>query len=318
MATFSASAPGKIILLGEHAVVYHRPAIAVPVTQVQARCVVEPEPHLPDGQVRIDAADVGLNALLEELPGDQPLAAAVLAAARELRVARLPACTLHIRSTIPVASGLGSGAAVSVAVLRAISAFLGFPLADEQVCNLAYEIEKLHHGTPSGIDNTVVTYARPVYFRRGAPIETLTVGRLFEVVIGDTGIAAPTAAAVGDLRRLWQSDPIRWETLFDSVAGLVQEARYWIEAGRPEQLGPLMDQNHAALQIMRVSSPELDHLVAAARAAGALGAKLSGGGRGGNMIALVTPATAAGVAQALTSAGAVHTITTQIAASPGG
>ncbi len=179
MPAISAAAPGKVILFGEHAVVYGRPAIAVPVMQVKARAVVTANPRGAPGEVRVQAPGIGLESTLQELDPAQPLAAAILGAASALKVKRLPACTIKITSTIPVAAGMGSGAAVSVAIMRALSAFLGHPLPDESVSRLAFEVEKIHHGTPSGIDNAVITYARPVYFVKGKPVETLQVGRPF-------------------------------------------------------------------------------------------------------------------------------------------
>lgn len=307
MPAFTATAPGKIILFGEHAVVYGRPAIAVPVFQIQARTVVSADPLGQPGSVRVLAPDVGLDAWLDELDHEHPLKRTITNVLSELQVARLPACSLRVSSSIPVAAGLGSGAAVSVATIRALAAFLGHPLKDERVSALAYEVEKLHHGTPSGIDNTVVTYAMPVYFVKGQPIEILQPGSHFTIVIGDTGISSPTMVAVGDVRQLWLADPHRYEAIFDSAGEIVRRARACIENGMLQALGPLMDENQFLLEQMSVSSPELDRLVQAARQAGALGAKLSGGGRGGNMIALVHPERGEQVAKALQEAGAERT-----------
>jgi mevalonate kinase len=225
---------------------------------------------------------------------------------------RLPACTIKVTSTIPIAGGMGSGAAVSVAILRAFSAALGHPFTDEHVSQIAYQVELIHHGTPSGIDNTVITYARPVYYVKDKPIEMLEVNQPFSLVIGDTGIHSPTVKAVGDLRLAREGNQQLYEGLFDTVEKITTTAREAIETGKTETLGALMNENHNLLLQMEVSSPELDQLVAAARSAGALGAKLSGAGRGGSMIALVTPKTSNHVVQALESAGAVHTITTEI------
>ncbi len=312
MPAFTATAPGKIILFGEHAVVYGRPAIAAPVFQVRARAVVTAQPRGKAGQVQIVAPDIQLDGMLEDLPRGHPLSAAIWGTAGALGIGALPACTIRISSTIPLAAGLGSGAAVSVALVRALAAFCGHPLEDDKVSALAYEVEKIHHGTPSGIDNTVITYAQPVYFIRGQPIELFRVAQPFTIVIGDTGISSPTAMAVGDLRQAWTADPSRFEPLFDAVGEIARQARGAIEAGQPGALGPLMDQNHALLQQMGVSSPELDRLVDAARGAGAAGAKLSGAGRGGNMIALAAPDHAPSLAAALESAGAGRTIVTTV------
>ncbi|HEX7587116.1 MAG TPA: mevalonate kinase, partial [Anaerolineae bacterium] len=160
--SISATAPGKIILFGEHAVVYARPALAVPVLQVRAQATIEPRA----GPVEIDAADMGQQYALHDAPPEDPIATMI-----ERTCARLGVTpqdfVIRIRSTIPVARGLGSGAAVSVAVGRAVAKFLGHELPREELSALAFEVEKLHHGTPSGIDNTVIAYEQPVYFVRG-------------------------------------------------------------------------------------------------------------------------------------------------------
>ena len=313
----TATAPGKIILFGEHAVVYGQPALAVPVPAVRARTVVSPAPDLPAGEIRITAPAVALeNAPLESLPPEHPLAKAVALTLEAVKATPPPALRLRLSSTIPVAAGLGSGAAVTVALARALSAFLGHPLGNDTVNAIAYEVEKIHHGTPSGIDNTVVTYNLPVYFVRGQPLRTFRVRRPFTVVIADSGIPAPTAQAVSDVRRAAQAEPERFQALFAAVGRVVEAAYRAITTGTPEALGPLMDENHALLQQMGVSCPTLDRLVTAARQAGALGAKLSGGGRGGNLIALVppdAPEAAEVIARALEAAGAVRTIVATIA-----
>jgi len=310
MPAVSASAPGKIILFGEHAVVYGRPAIAVPVTQVRAKVTVTANPKGSAGQVRIVARDIGLEEDLDRLPVDHPLVLAVTGVMEQLSVDRLPALVMQIASTIPIASGLGSGAAVSAAIARGLSAFLGRPLSDDQVSAIAYRVDQKYHGTPSGIDNTVIAYAQPVFFMRGTPFQRLNTARPFTVVIGNTGIASPTSQTVGDVRRKWQKDPHTYEQWFDQIGELALQARSAIETGAVETLGPLMNRNHELLQALDVSSPELDRLTGAATAAGASGAKLCGGGRGGNMICLAAPQTAPEIAQALVRAGAVSTIIT--------
>ena len=310
--TTTASAPGKIILFGEHAVVYGRPALAVPVTQVHADVEVTDSPR---AGIWIHAPDIALHAELASLPPDHAVGAAIRSVFSALGVSPFPPFEIRITSSIPVASGLGSGAAVSVALIRALSSFFSqsVSLPDEQINHLTYEIEKLHHGTPSGIDNTVVTYARPVYFVRGQPIETFKVGAPFTIVIADTGISAPTKESVGDVRKLWEADKVKWEKVFDEIGGIAQNAKERIENGEWRSLGTLMDANHFLLQQLTVSSPELDRLVEAARTSRAGGAKLSGGGRGGNLIALVEKDNAARVAESLLSAGAKRTIITEIA-----
>ncbi|MGC8855794.1 MAG: mevalonate kinase [Anaerolineae bacterium] len=309
------SAPAKIILFGEHAVVYGRPALALPVDGLRTTATVSEN---PSGKIWIEAPQIGLASELSALRGDHPLVAVIQGVLSALSVPVPPPFILRVESTIPVASGLGSGAAVSVAVIRALSAYLGGTLSVEQVNQLAFETEKLHHGTPSGIDNTVIAYERPVYFVKGHPIEILAVRHPFNLLIADTGISAPTKQSVADVRRLWLSDQRKLESVFDEIGQLVIMARRILEHDQPQMLGELMNHNHALLQKLTVSSPELDRLVDAARAAGAWGAKLSGGGRGGNMIALIPPHLTESVAGSLKEAGAVRVFHTTVASSDAG
>jgi mevalonate kinase len=305
----TSSASGKIILFGEHAVVYGRPALAIPVIQVYAGVDVSDSSR---AGIWIDAPDVNFHAELNTLPSDHPIASVINNLFFLLRVSPFPNLEIKISSTIPVASGLGSGTAVTVALTRALSSHLGHSMTFEDINTFTYEIEKLYHGTPSGIDNTVVTYSMPVYFVRGQPIETFGVGIPFTILIADTGIPAPTKESVADVQKLWELDKKHWENVFDEIGDISFAARHVIKEGWIKMLGALMDENHLLLQQMTVSSPELDRLVEVSRSAGALGAKLSGGGRGGNIIALVDPETAETVSLALKEAGAKNTIITQV------
>jgi mevalonate kinase len=305
-------APGKVILFGEHAVVYGRPALAAPVTQVTAEAVVEPGKELT-----ICAADLGEEIRPDESTGDQtgarhPLGLAAVLTLTALGLHEHPPWRVVVRSTIPIASGLGSGAAVSAAIARALADAARAPLPPFVLSSIVYEVDTLHHGTPSGIDNSVICYERPVYFVRGQAPEVLSIGRPFMLAIANTGIASPTKAAVTDVRQAWEREEARFEGLFDRIAVIVAEARTAITEGKPDALGSLMSENHALLVEMGVSSAQLDALAAAARSAGALGAKLSGAGRGGNLIALVTAETRDAVVAAMRAAGATDCIVTTV------
>ena len=302
----SASAPGKIILFGEHAVVYGRPAIAAPLSDVRATATIRPTLR---GGVILSAPDLGLEQKLADAGEDEALALTVRQVQRLAGLQSLPDMRITVSSDIPIAAGLGSGAAITAATTRALAQFLGLEAfsSDQWISDLTYEVEKIHHGTPSGIDNTVVAYERPIYFVRREPknlIETFHVQRPLRLLVGDTGISSSTKDVVGDVRRSWQREPDRFNALFDECGALSEAARQAIQAGDYEEVGRLMDQNHALLVDMSVSSVELDHLVFAANESGALGAKMSGGGRGGNMIALVTEESEEAVYAALLEAGA--------------
>ncbi len=324
-----ATAPGKVILFGEHAVVYGRPAIAVPVTDVEATVTVEPAAQ--GSGVEILAADLaapgegvgGYRYRLRDAAIDDPLRAAV-----ELTLATLsgqyatiehlgesssePDILLTIRSTIPIARGLGSGAAVATAIARALSHYFGRSPQPDAISRLVYEVEKLHHGTPSGVDNTVIAFEQPVYFIKGEGVKRLSVGAPLNLIIADTGVTSSTREVVGDVRRRWQSQPDDYEELFDEIGAVARLAKTAIEQGAGKEIGRLMNQNHDLLMTLGVSSFELDRLVEVARAAGALGAKMSGAGWGGNVVALIQPEDVKAMASALRQAGAVNIITSQI------
>ncbi len=305
---FKATAPAKIILFGEHAVVYGKPALAVPVLSLFVTVTATPA----DATI-IQAADLQQN-LPDGMGADEitePLLRMITATAQHFG-AQPPKMLFRIASSIPVASGLGSGAAVSAALGRAVALALDHDITPEALNGLVYDIERIHHGTPSGIDNTVIVYEKPVYFIRGQAPQTFEVGRPVRFLIADTGRTALTRESVGDVRKLFEANQPQIQPVLDAIGQVVDSARHALMQGDSGLLGQLMVENHRLLQILTVSSPELDHLVAAGLGAGALGAKLSGGGRGGNMIALVTPETEQTVAKALSKAGAVRVIATTV------
>jgi mevalonate kinase len=307
--TIEASAPAKAILLGEHAVVYGQPAIAVPVSGLRAYARVEPN----GTGLRIAAGDLDIPVDVDAESVDHALALTARLVLKTLNAAP-PRVTIAIRSDIPIASGLGSGAAVSTALARALCAALDRTLDDASLNNLIYEVEKIHHGTPSGIDNTVIVYERPVYFVRGKPIETLTIAKPFTLLIAGTGKSASTREAVAGVRELYDADPAAVQPKLDEIGSLVQQARSAIEQGNLIELGTLMTRNHTLLKQLTVSSSDLNRLVRAAMLGGALGAKLSGGGRGGNMIALGTSETQTKILAALYEAVATQVYTTEVRA----
>ena len=307
---FHATAPGKVILVGEHAVVYGRPAIAAPVWQTVATATIVPA--APGSGCHIIAPDVGLALRLADAGDDEPLAVVTRLALARLGITRAPDWQITLHSDIPIASGMGSGAALSTALVRAVMLGAGHAAEPAEVSDLVYESERFYHGTPSGIDNTVVAYGMPIWFVKGQPPEPFVPAQPISLAIADSGIRSPTKETVGDVRRAWSEDPARYEDIFDEIGRTVLDARHALEAGDSLELGRVMDANQTLLERLDVSSPVLATLIGAARKAGALGAKLSGGGRGGNMIALVDDRVMRPVCDALAAAGARRVIVTQI------
>jgi len=306
------SASGKAILFGEHAVVYDQPAIAVPLSQMRATVQVENLDQGTNG-VLIDAPDISRSFWLHEADGDDdPLASAVRLTLDELGLEAPLQAHLTIHSQLPIASGLGSSAAISVAIIRALSNYIGKAMKVETISKIAFAVECIHHGTPSGIDNTVIAYEKTVYFVRENKPEFIPLINPLNLIIGDTGVSIKTAIPVGLLRERWEKDPGTYGAWFKEIGEIVKEARTKLQAGSIESLGALMNRNHLLLEDMGLSSRELQLLVSAAREAGALGAKLSGAGMGGVMIALVMPDFAQMVEGALRKAGAKQVFTIEV------
>ena len=317
----SASAPGKLILCGEHAVVYCRPAIALPLNDICA--YAEIHRGRPGSGPSINAIDLDREWYVDATT-TEPLGELIYTTMRHLDI--IPReMTITLSSDVPITAGLGSGAAIATALVRAVlAAHPGTTLTTDQVSALVYQSEQRYHGTPSGIDNTVIAYEQPVWFlRQTAPasegesapqatLEPVAIGAPFTLIIGDTGVRSKTSRPVGDVRQRWQSDPTHYEALFDQVGDVVTRIRTALAAGDLATLGSLLNDNQTLLEAIGVSSPELEHLIAAARTAGALGAKLSGAGWGGVMIALDYDDNRRSVAQALKQAGAVQVLSTRI------
>jgi mevalonate kinase len=304
------TAPGKVILFGEHAVVYGHPAIAVPVWGVTAEARVEPA--VPGSGLTVRALDLNRLVRVDRAPEDEPLAMIARLVLQRAMIASLDA-VVSVRSTIPMASGMGSGAAVSTAIARGLCAFCGIDLSADIINELVFEVEKLHHGTPSGIDNTVIVRGRPVFFVKGRKTQVFSVASPLSLIVGDTGIESPTKIAVRDVRAAHEQDPDRLEGLFAQMGELVLEARMLIEdGGHIARLGKAMDRNQMLLKEIGVSCEALDRLVRAAKSAGALGAKLSGAGRGGSMIALSAAGAERQITTALRRAGAANVIETVV------
>jgi mevalonate kinase len=296
-----ASACAKAILIGEHAVVYGRPGIAVPLPSRRATArLLAGNPR--GAGVLVEAPDLGKSGFEDEDPALRPLALAVEIAFGALGIP-VPALMLRIESEVPVSRGLGSGAAVAAATVRACAAFAGAEFAPEEVSALAFEVEKLHHGKPSGIDNSVVAFERPVWFSRSEGPRVLP-SKPFVLVLADSGVRAKTSGLVAGVARRREADPDAAEGIFDRMAERAEAARRALAEGDTEALGRGLDEAHGLLRELGVSCPALDRLAGAARAAGALGAKLSGAGGGGYLLALAPSRQAAGgIADALARAG---------------
>lgn len=277
--TIIGSACAKTILFGEHAVVYDEPAVAIPL--INTRTTAELIPNQDSFSVQSDKAEI--NCSFDEIPKESGLYRLLLELMKEFEVSELPPLTLKIRSDIPIASGLGSGAALSAAVIRAFSGYFGRVFDKETVNRMVYEIEKIYHGTPSGIDNTVIVYEQPLIFTKNSGFSPLKADlSKFPLLVGDSGIRSSTAAVVNDVRSHIRQN----ERYLHEIGDLVRKAENALTIGDLTETGRLMNENHELLKLIGVSCPELDELTSLALKNGAYGAKLTGAGRGGNFIVL--------------------------------
>ena len=292
--------------------VYGSHAIAIPVNQVSSRVVITPLINSTPGIVEVYAADIHLQDQLDSLPEQDPIAFCIRSALQKLGVQKYPAFSIRINSTIPIAAGMGSGASVSCAIAQAVSTFLGKPFTYSEISSIAFEVEKLHHGYPSGIDNTVIAFKQAVYYKREEEPELLKIGARLVFIIADSGIKSLTSEVVNAVRDAWKLDQAHFDGIFSDIDSLVQKAFAEIKTGNREKIGSLMNKNHLLLQEMGVSHPVIDELVTSARLNGAYGAKLSGAGRGGNIIALIPPELSDPMRDALLDAGATRVILTTL------
>ncbi len=302
--------PGKSILFGEHAVVFGCPAIAVPLNSISFKIKLLPKPTTKKATILNE--DLGECLIYEDLEPQNTYRTAISTILRELRISKLPPLEIRLTSTIPISSGLGSSAAFAVCLVKALSSFFGFKLTNRKVNDIAYQIEIFQHGTPSGIDNTVITYNRPIFFRKGYPPELLKVGAPLYLVIADTGISSITKETVAQVKLYRDKAPSTVNRLIQKIGEVAEKAKNDIENGNLISIGSLMTENHTLLSKLGVSCRELDHLVEMAMNEGALGAKLCGSGRGGNIVALCDEELAEQIKVALLDNGSSHCFISKI------
>ncbi|MFQ5832777.1 MAG: mevalonate kinase [Candidatus Thorarchaeota archaeon] len=277
---------GKSILFGEHFVVYGLPALAAGISAETVAYVSRSKdlgwrlddrrPEVPGYKAKkLDEQTVSINNVLR-------------AAGMDMSDKGI---FIEYEGDLVCASGFGASAASCVSLARALNDEFGLGFDDDTINEIAYEGEKGYHGTPSGIDNTASTFGGLVWYVRdlsgGAPtFEKLKLKKSIHLTIASTGLTASTSDVVGDVRAKKEENPDWFNAIATKYEGLVHQAREALLEVNLNQVGELMNKNHELLQILTVSCKELDEMVENARKNGALGAKLTGTGRGGNMIAV--------------------------------
>jgi mevalonate kinase len=294
----SGVACGKVILLGEHAVVYGVPAIAAGIDRgARARAtplecggpstlvVRMPEPLPAEGAAACAELRRSFTVTVRDDDDHHDLARAFRALLDTARgdAPGLGTHAVEVDADLPPGGGLGCSAAMGVAIARALEPGAG----DEALQARAMAWERVFHGNPSGVDAAVSARGGCVYFRKGEPLERVRVRGTLHLCIGSSGIPSSTKAMVDAVARLRERRPEVVAKSFEGIRSLVANARLAVEAGDRLALGRLMDLNQMLLSGLFVSSPDIERMCALARDAGALGAKLTGAGGGGCVVALV-------------------------------
>jgi mevalonate kinase len=307
------SAAAKIILFGEHAVVYGQPAVAIPIQDVRASAAISIDASA--SSPIIEAKDLKVETTLGA--ASYPDSIAHIIKAIELineKIVNLPKSgwRLTIWSRIPIGRGLGSSAAISIAIIRASTKAMMKVISPRELIKYSFELEKIQHGTPSGIDNTVISLEKPILFRKDHEPAAIQSGSMF-FVVGDTGISKKTSDVVAQVAEAKEKNPEQYNRIFDQIGQIARQGSLALKDGDAKRIGKLMDENQILLQRINVSSPELENLIDAARTKGAFGAKLCGAGKGGCMVAVAKDGTTAGIiANELMKAGAARSFTTKL------
>lgn len=274
---------GKAILFNEHFVVYGIPAL---VSAIGKYTIAKVEPTDKSGWTLNDNRKATPN-YKEDKINQQKNSINNIVKKMNIDLSK-KGIDITLEGTLYCASGVGASAASCVAIARALSDHYGLELSDEEINKIAYEGELAYHGTPSGIDNTASTFGGLIWYEKKDPIvmDKIQISTPIEIVIGNTGKVANTSAAVAGVRERKEKNPTKYNEIFDRAENIAYLAKDALIDEDYKELGKLMNENHKLLQQIEVSSKELDFLIKLARDHGALGAKLTGGGLGGNMIAL--------------------------------
>ena len=292
-------AAGKVILLGEHAAVYDKHVLALPLESGVTARIAERA-----SGIRLSIPDWNF---AQEFAGDmqsQGSAPAVLSLVMQSFGVTGRGFDIHVRSRIPVAMGLGSSAAFAVAIIRAFDVLVNKGMSDLEVEQLAFECEKVTHGTPSGVDNNIATYGQPVLFRKGRRSRSRQI-KLAEVpplIIAASGIRGSTKEQVAGVRARFDKNRRLYTTIFNEIDAISEAGAVALSECDYEQLGSMMNICQGFLNAIEVSTPELEKMISIARKNGAIGAKLTGAGGGGSIVALC-PDSVSEVANALDAAG---------------
>ncbi|MBC2900342.1 mevalonate kinase [Streptomyces cupreus] len=295
-------AHAKAVLLGEHAVVYGAPALAVPIPQLTVTATA----RVTDGPGDVSFAMTGSPSRPMVTQASDGLRRLITEFMAAMGVDDSPHLDVLIDGAIPHGRGLGSSAACARAVVHALADLHGREVTENETYDLVQTAENMAHGRSSGVDARTVGATAPLLFQKGE-VQGLSIGCYGLLVIADSGVVGRTKDAVELLREGFEQHAGAKERFVHRASRLTEEARYALADGRPEELGARLTDYHDLLRAAGLSTNGIDALVEAALTAGSLGAKITGGGLGGCVLALTRMEQAGEVTQELYAAGAVRT-----------
>jgi len=305
----TASAPAKVILFGEHFVVYGEPAVVLAIDKRAYSTAQQRKDQL----IQVISTNLRVSGTFKgekfqaERGGSQarlklePIKNAVQQVLEKAQ--RKAGVNVRINSDIPVSAGLGSSAAVAASTVLAVSNLFGIELSLDQIFRMAFEAERLVHGTPSGIDPAISTYGGTLQFQKGKDFTPLNVETNIPLVVGNTKVMRSTGELVAIVRQIREHYPSIIDPIIKTGGKIALDAVEALKRGDLQTVGELMNINHALLCAVGVSHESLERLVYTARKRGALGAKLTGGGGGGCMIAIAETGKLKRVAKAIEKVG---------------
>ncbi|MFT9205436.1 MAG: mevalonate kinase [Liquorilactobacillus mali] len=272
----------KIILIGEHSVVYGKPAIALPLSEVKTTVTIEQTYNMPSS-IKSRYFDGPLTSMPNAMKGLKHLILLILKKNNKLDLS----FTMTIKSDLPAERGMGSSAATAIAVTRALYNFLGLELTQEELLALANVSEIDMHGNPSGLDAATSASNQPVWMIKDHELKEIPIHLDGCLLICDSGIKGRTGEAVASVRDLLQKKPFETSVLLNKLEKLAYDAKKQLNNNDISGLGDTFNRAHDQLKKLGVSDEKLDRLIDISKELGSLGSKLTGGGRGGCFICLM-------------------------------
>ncbi|MFW9901066.1 MAG: mevalonate kinase, partial [Candidatus Thorarchaeota archaeon] len=282
------SAPGKCILFGEHAVVYGYPAIAMAIS-LKSTCIIE---ELTEEKIELVFQNYDqkyefkdLTDLIKKLPSQFKQISYIFKIIHDRFNCQISNIKLTISSILFPSSGLGSSASIAVALVMAFNNYYNWELEKVDISELAFEMEKIVHGTPSGIDNTICTFGNVIFFQDKS-FRYIEVPDDFKILITYTNIGHNTKLAIEQLKGLKKKEPLLCDNIFKEIGFYTEKAELELKNGNLNELGILMNNNQKLLATLNLSNNAISKIIDIAIKNGAYGSKITGAGLGGCVISI--------------------------------